>query len=213
MTPTSHFVRLTDRPVVQSNGDVCSSSLTLHYWQWSGHKPTVLVCHAASLHARCYDHIIDAALSGRHVIALDLRGHGRSQQHPAPYRFRWFGEDVLQFIEHLHLSDTSLIGIGHSLGGYALTWASAAATNRLFQSLLLIDPGIVPRSLYGLYNEKTSAFDYVLRRKSRWTSTDDMMSYVKTRMPFSRWPHDVLHAFCRPAFSRFPYTLCDRRCQ
>ncbi|CAF0883544.1 unnamed protein product [Adineta ricciae] len=194
--PTSHFVILKNRPVVQSSGDISCGSLKLHYWEWKGHQPTILLCHATSFHGRCYDPIINNALRGHHVIALDFRGHGRSQQHPPPYRFPWFGEDVLHFIETLNLSSRDLIGIGHSAGGYALTYAAAIASKRLFQYLILIDPGIVPHSTYGLGNKDHPSLEYILRRKTQWSSVEDMMSRLETREPFSRWPKDTLQSYC-----------------
>jgi lipase len=194
--PTGHFITLPNRPIVQENGGTVQGPLKLHYWEWKGQQPTVLFCHAASLHGRCYDQIINEALHGFHVIALDFRGHGRSQQHPPPYRFRWFGEDVLQLIETLNLPTDHLIGIGYSVGGYALTWAAAKAPKRLFRSLLLLDPGVVARSLYGLGDNKIELFDYILRRKSQWSSAEEMISKLEKREPFSRWSEDILRNYC-----------------
>ncbi|CAF0719381.1 unnamed protein product [Adineta ricciae] len=194
--PTSHFLTLKNRPVVAHSGETKSDSLKLHYWEWTGHQPTVLFCHAASFHGRCYDRIINNALRGYHVIALDFRGHGRSQQHPPPYRFPWFGEDVLQFIETLNLSSKNLIGIGHSVGGYALTYAAVIAQKRLFHSLLLIDPVIIPRSIYEHENIDKSTTDYIFRRKNQWSSVEDMISRLEKRGTFSKWPKDVLRNYC-----------------
>ncbi|CAF1504826.1 unnamed protein product, partial [Adineta steineri] len=101
--PTSHFITLPNRPIVQANGQTTQGPLNLHYWEWKGHQPTILFCHAASFHGRCYDRIINEALHGYHVISLDFRGHGQSQKHPPPYRFRWLGEDILHLIETLNL--------------------------------------------------------------------------------------------------------------
>ena len=194
--PSSHFVTLPDRPVVQPSGDVLQAPLTLHYWQWQGRQPTILLCHAASFHGRCYDRVIDQALRGLHVIAVDLRGHGQSQQHPPPYRFPWFGGDVLALIEQLDLRMNELIGIGHSLGGYALTWAAAKASTQLFQSLLLLDPVIFPAFFYRNLGDEAFNTDYVLRRRSQWGSIDEMVSKMEKREPFSRWPKDVLRSYC-----------------
>jgi pimeloyl-ACP methyl ester carboxylesterase len=193
--PTSHFITLPNRPIVQENGDTVQGPLKLHYWEWKGHQPTILFCHAASFHSRCYDRIINEALHGFHVIALDFRGHGRSQQHPPPYRFRWFGEDVLQLIETLNLPTDNLIGIGHSVGGYALTLAAAKASRRLFQSLLLLDPVIFRPSLY-LNADDTFDLDHIRRRKNQWSSVEEMISRLEKRELFSRWPEDVLRNYC-----------------
>jgi pimeloyl-ACP methyl ester carboxylesterase len=194
--PTSRFITLPNRPIVQSNGETTQAPLKLHYWEWKGHQPTILFCHAASFHGRCYDRIINEALRGFHVIALDFRGHGRSQQHPPPYRFRWFGEDVLEFIETLNLPKNNLIGIGHSVGGYALIWAAAKASRRLFQSLLILDPVIASRSLYENSDGDPFNVDYILRRKSQWSSVEDMISRLEKRDLFSQWPKDILRNYC-----------------
>ena len=207
--PSSHFVTLPNRPVVQPSGDVQQAPLTLHYWQWQGHQPTILLCHAASFHGRCYDRVIDQALHGFHVIAVDLRGHGQSQQHPPPYRFSWFGGDILALVEQLDLPTNDLIGIGHSLGGYALTWAAAKASSSLFRSLILFDPGVVPRPLYGIGDRRVAAFDYILRRKSQWASVDEMVSKMEKREPFSRWPKDVLRSYCTYALDNAGNLRCS----
>ena len=194
--PTSHFIKISNRPIVQSNGDTVIDSMMIHYWEWRGHRPTVIFCHAGSLHGRCYDHIIESALKGFHVIALDLRGHGRSQKHPPPYHFRWIGEDVFYFIEAMKLSKECLIGIGHSLGGYALTWAAAISPVRLFRSLLLVDPGIIPRSIYGIGDKRVESLDYILRRKSQWNSVEEMIERMEKRLPFSQWPNELVRKYC-----------------
>jgi pimeloyl-ACP methyl ester carboxylesterase len=209
-SPTSNFITLPTRPIVQTNGDAAQGPLKLHYWEWQGHQPTVLFCHAASFHGRCYDRIINEALHGYHVIALDFRGHGRSQQHPPPYRFRWFGEDVLEFIKTLNLSTDNLLGIGHSVGGYSLTWAAAKASQQLFRSLLLLDPVILPPSFYK-NSSATDAHnvDYILRRKNQWSSIEDMISRFEKREPFSQWPKDTLRNYCTYAVDENCKLVCS----
>jgi pimeloyl-ACP methyl ester carboxylesterase len=191
-TPTSHFLTLKNRPIVQENGEIAQGPLKLHYWEWKGHGPTVLFTHGVSFHGRCYDRIINETLSGFHVISLDFRGHGRSQKHPPPYKLPWYGEDLLHLIEALDLHKNNLIGIGHSLGGYSLILAAAIASKRLFQSLILFDPIILPEFMYG------TAIDYsaISRRKNQWSSIEDMISYMEKRKAFSKWSKDTLRDYC-----------------
>lgn len=186
-TTTSHQITLSDR----GRGPV-----QLHYWEWQGRSPTVLICHAGSFHGRCYDHLVNEALVGLHVIALDFRGHGRSQKHRPPYPFCWFGEDLLQFIETLHLSKTNLLGIGHSLGGHALVLASAIASRPLFRSLLLFDPVIYAPSVYRPIIEWSPFNDMVLRRTRQWSSLEEMMACMERRRTFAQWPKEIIHRYC-----------------
>lgn len=198
-SPASRFLTLPNSPIVLENGDIDSSSINVHYWEWQGHKPAVLFCHAASFHGRCYDRLITEALRGYHVIAIDFRGHGQSVKHPPPYQFRWFGEDLFKIIHALGLTDGKLIGIGHSVGGYALTWAAAKASTRLFHSLLLLDPVIFPPSFYQFSFGENVNTEQIARRKSQFTSIEDMISRMSTRGPFAQWPKDVLRDYCTHA--------------
>lgn len=206
--PTSHFLTLSNRSIVQTDGKVVQGSLKLHYWEWQGRQPTILFCHAASFHGRCYDQIINESLKGFHVIALDFRGHGRSQTHPPPYRFRWLAEDVLKFIETLNLSNSSLVGIGHSVGGYALTSAAAQASKRLFQSLLLLDPVILPPIMYLESHDFSNSVDYIRRRQNQSASVESMISRLQKREPFSRWPQEVLRNYCTYALDENNKLVC-----
>ncbi|MFC9998552.1 alpha/beta fold hydrolase [Nocardia sp. NPDC127526] len=58
---------------------------------------------------------------GRRVIIPDLRGHGRSA-HTDSYLFSEFGADVLNLCDRLGLDSVDLVG--HSLGGYAVSWVA-----------------------------------------------------------------------------------------
>lgn len=58
---------------------------------------------------------------GRRVVIPDLRGHGRSG-HAESYRFPEFGSDVLRLCERLGVERVDLVG--HSLGGYAVSWVA-----------------------------------------------------------------------------------------
>lgn len=59
-----------------------ANGLNLACWEWRaelrGHGPTLLLVHATGFHGRVWDQVI-ARLPGRHVLAIEQRGHGRSQ--------------------------------------------------------------------------------------------------------------------------------------
>ena len=83
--------------------------------------------------------------AGRRCIAFDARGHGRSSKPSPPYAWRDFGADAAALAESLQLEGA--VGVGHSLGGHAITLAAALCPGA-FAGLVLLDPVIRPKDRY-----------------------------------------------------------------
>ncbi|MFE6862674.1 alpha/beta fold hydrolase [Nocardia sp. NPDC057668] len=87
----------------------------------TGSVPVVLV-HGMGGDGHTWDRFAgQLARRGRRVIIPDLRGHGRSA-HAGSYLFPEFGADVLRLVERLGVERVDLVG--HSLGGYAVSWVA-----------------------------------------------------------------------------------------
>ncbi|TCN57252.1 pimeloyl-ACP methyl ester carboxylesterase [Rhodococcus sp. SMB37] len=81
-----------------------------------GGVPVVLV-HGMGGDGRTWDRFVRRlTAAGRRVLAVDLRGHGRSAR-ASSYRFSEFAADVAGLCEHLGFDMVDLVG--HSLGGHA----------------------------------------------------------------------------------------------
>ncbi len=154
----------------------------------------MLLCHATGFHARCWDQIV-ARLDGIRCVALDFRWHGRSGKPAPPYSWRPFGEDLAELTSQLGLQNA--IGVGHSMGGHAITLA-AAANPAAFSALVLLDPVILPPEAYGRPSEP---LDFVARRRNEWASPDEMYERFKDRPPFQTWDRAVLRDYCDHALS------------
>lgn len=78
------------------------------------------------------------------LIALDLRGHGRSETQPCVVTNERLVWDVLQLADALHLARFAIIG--HSFGGKLALQVAAAAPRRVAALALLgsLGPGLVP---------------------------------------------------------------------
>jgi lipase len=165
------------------------NGVEIAFFEWPGQDPPVFLCHATGFHARCWDQII-GQLPGRHCFALDTRGHGRSSKPAPPYAWRNFGADAAAMAESLALSGA--IGVGHSMGGHAVTLA-AALRPASFSSLLLIDPVIRPKDSYvGPWREA----HFVSKRRNRWASAQEMFDRFQDRPPFANWDRAVLRDYC-----------------
>lgn len=158
-------------------------------WDWPGEGPPFLFVHATGFHGRCWDRILEH-FPERRCIAIDARGHGRSSKPAPPVRWRDWGHDLAAVAEYFHLRDT--VGIGHSSGGHT-TVQCAALRPETYRTLLLIDPTIFPRELYGAPFPDVS---FTLRRKNHWHGADEMFERFKGREPFSRWDAGILRDYC-----------------
>jgi pimeloyl-ACP methyl ester carboxylesterase len=176
-------VKLSDPRYIEADG------ARLAVWERPGAGPPILFLHATGFHARCWDEVI-ARLPGRRCIALDLRGHGRSAKPEPPSNWRIFGEDAAAVARALCLRGAT--GVGHSMGGHAVTLA-AALEPEAFGDLLLIDPVFLPEQWY---TGPGAELTMVTRRRNHWTSWDDMYARFKDRKPFDRWNRKVLLDYC-----------------
>jgi pimeloyl-ACP methyl ester carboxylesterase len=163
--------------------------LAIYEWgQPSDKLPPLLFAHATGFHARIWDQVI-VHLPEFHCIAIDLRGHGHSSKPVPPYHWRSYADDVIAVGRALGLSGA--VGVGHSLGGHAVTLAAARQPS-LFSSLLLIDPVIMPREHYvGVVEFE----HFTAKRRNEWESPDEMYERFKDRPPFSAFQPQVLRDY------------------
>jgi pimeloyl-ACP methyl ester carboxylesterase len=175
------------------------NDVDLCVFEWPGDGPPLLFSHATGFHARCWDEVI-RRLPGRRAIAVDMRGHGRSEKPAAvPYDWRHFGDDVTALVGALDLTRT--VAIGHSMGGHSVTYAAGREPER-FGALLLVDPVIRTPEGYreaasALAREDASDSSFVARRRNEWASPEEMIERFAGRPPFNRWDPRVLDDYCR----------------
>jgi pimeloyl-ACP methyl ester carboxylesterase len=169
--------------------------LTWFEWGQPG-DPQVLLVHATGFHARCWDRTVAALPEGYHAIAVDMRGHGRSDKR-APYNWTTFGRDLEALVRGLGIRDA--IGVGHSMGGHCVTQVAARVPGT-FRRLLLVDPVIMgPEAYASARHQGFSGPEEhpVARRRDQWASWNEMFDRFQDRLPFSRWRREVLEDYCR----------------
>ena len=183
-TPREHRIRVRD------------IEITWFEWGDPSGQPVVMA-HATGFHARCWGAVATALGSGYRVIALDQRGHGRTEK-AGPYDWRVFGADLGAFVDWLGLS--RIIGVGHSMGGHAMV---QAASNRieLFERLVLVDPVILAPEAYREWHRQppyASADAHpVARRRADFRDWKEFHDRLRDRNPFALWRADVLRDYCR----------------
>jgi pimeloyl-ACP methyl ester carboxylesterase len=132
--PTSVFARV--------NG------LKLHYLDWgAGHaahsarpepRPgarTIVLCHGGSAHCHWWDEVAPQLTEYGRVLALDFRGHGRSEW-AATYGLISYLDDLTKFIkDHLR---RRVVLVGHSMGG-EIAMRVAVGSPQFLDALVITD--------------------------------------------------------------------------
>lgn len=109
----------------------------LHYEQY-GHGAPVLLVHGLGSSTRDWEYQIPELAAHYRVIALDVRGHGRSDKPRERYSIAGFAEDVAALIEHLELESVHLVGI--SMGGM-IGFQLGVDRPELLKSLCIVNSG------------------------------------------------------------------------
>jgi len=97
-----------------TTGRLTVSGATLHYEATGVGEPVVLL-HGLGSSTRDWEAQLAALARHHRVIAMDLRGHGRSDRAPGPYSIAGFAADVAALLTHLGIPSAHVCGI--SLGG------------------------------------------------------------------------------------------------
>ena len=155
-------------------------------------KPTLLFVHCTGYHGRIWDRIIES-FPDYHTIALEQRGHGRSENIPIGH-WRVMGEDMAAFLKALGLQ--RIIGTGHSMGGHAMV--EAAAKSGAFERLVLIDPTIAAPESYA--EAPPMVFEDgvhpAAKRKNDFTSPREMAERLLQRGVYHLFERRMLDDYC-----------------
>ena len=123
-----------------------SGGIHIHYLDYPGGEPTVVLLPGLTANAHIFDGLIEAGLSPPfHVLALDLRGRGKSDAPPAGfdpaapaanYSMADHAADVIGFLDGLDIHHPVLVG--HSFGGMLALYLAAHFPER-FPRIVVLD--------------------------------------------------------------------------
>jgi pimeloyl-ACP methyl ester carboxylesterase len=97
-------------------GEISVDAATIRFRAWGPRDgPGVVLVHGGAAHARWWDHIGPLLADGFRVVALDLSGHGDSEQRE-DYSLDQWADEVLAVVSAGGIGKHPVI-IGHSMGG------------------------------------------------------------------------------------------------
>ena len=142
--------------------------------------PPVVLVHGVTSNAETFWRIAPAvAASGRHVVAVDLPGHGRTGHWQGRFRFDETAADLAAWIRAAGLARPRLAVLGHSWGGMVAAALPRAGLRP--GRLLLLDPPSLPVSTMALmtvdplerpYAELSEALAVIRAANPGWSDGD-----------------------------------------
>ena len=170
--PTEHFVNV--------------RGIRLHYLDWGGNGPPMLMLHGDMRTSRSWDAVIRDLRSQFHIISLNNRGNGDSDWTETGYRFENRVADLTAFCESLDIKNT--IGVGHSTGAVVMTLV-AERIPETFNRLILLEPMIVVNERF---QRMVSNADRPAKTRRTWASREELHEYLKQHPATRRWRDDVI---------------------
>ncbi|MCK5256442.1 MAG: alpha/beta hydrolase [Deltaproteobacteria bacterium] len=79
-------------------------------FQMEGSGKTLLFLHGWTMCSRVWKYQLEWFAKEYQVVALDLRGHGRSESPDGDYSFSYLSQDIIDFIEGLKIEKLTLVG-------------------------------------------------------------------------------------------------------
>ncbi|HLA18502.1 MAG TPA: alpha/beta hydrolase [Dehalococcoidia bacterium] len=185
------------------DGFVEANGIRLHYMEWGGDAPPVVLLHATGFLARLWEPIAVQMSARFHVYALDARGHGDSDkpvlsgaEGPAPaggYGWEGLAADLMGFLDAVGLVGVPIVG--HSSGA-AGAIRLAARRPEYVAAAVLIEPTVFPpMPVEGSDERKEQLASGAAKRRMVWDSREELMTAYRQRRTFAGWREDVLRLF------------------
>ena len=106
-----------------------------HHYVSKGEGPPIVLIHGLGGSLHIWHGVTETLALQHHVIALDLRGHGRSDHGSGGYSVQQWAQDVTALISALELPPVTLVG--HSLGALVAQQAALDRDEAIDQLILL----------------------------------------------------------------------------
>lgn len=100
----------------------------------SGGTPLILIPGSFGT-ASTYKDIIPVLAASRQVIAIELQGHGHTNDTDRPFTFENFASDISKLITHLQIAKADIAG--YSLGGTVALQTAIAYPNQIHRAVVI----------------------------------------------------------------------------
>lgn len=124
-------------PSPHRSGFVTTPGARIHYLDWGGSGPPLILIHGLGDNPHVFDDLVPALGGGFRIVAYARRGHGRSSK-DGPYDTATLVADLRAFMDSLGIKQAHLAG--WSMGGNELTALARLQPDRV-NRLVYLDAG------------------------------------------------------------------------
>ncbi len=163
------------------------NSLKIHYYEWPGPGPNLILLHPSSGYGRMWEWTVDALGARFHVYALDQRGHGDSGRPDGDYSAEEYAHDLHLFF--LKVGVDRAIVAGQSLGGRVGQVYAATHPDQI-QALALVG-GPHPSNFFPTREVTISvlgAAQRMLASTTEFPSREAALEYLRSLRPRDQAP-------------------------
>jgi pimeloyl-ACP methyl ester carboxylesterase len=190
---TTEPVRLT---IHVPHGDI--AALT---WPAPG-RPRLVAAHGNGFNAMSLKPMLAALADRFEIIAVDLRGHGRTTLPADPRSHHgWdiYADDILHVLAALDRPADLLAG--HSMGAVSLLLAAGRMDAP--PPLALVEPVVLPPAVYlaartpvwPLFRARIGLGERARRRANLWPAREDVLARYASKPAFAAWAPGALEAY------------------
>lgn len=150
---------------------------------WEGKGTPILCLHGITANCRSFD-VLARALTPKHrLLAMDLRGRGRSDRPSSGYSLQHHVRDILAVMDDLGL-DRAVV-MGHSLGAF-ISLAFGAEHAERVDRIVLVDGGgkLSPEQIDEVFQAIKPSLD---RLGQVWPSAEDYLETMRAAPYIQPW--------------------------
>ncbi|MBI5877476.1 MAG: alpha/beta hydrolase [Chloroflexi bacterium] len=164
---------------------IIANGVRLRYLDYGGSGQPAVFYHATGFVSELWTPVIESMSPRFRCIAVDQRGHGRSDKTAAVHTWATMTDDFIAFLRAMRLEQ--IVGIGHSSGATAIA-VTAGRYPELVDRAVMVEPTVISRSAPPRApGEPNPLVERTLGRRARWPSRAEVFATLLARPPYASW--------------------------